>query len=124
MSTLTKQIAWTIFKGVSLGQAEAKQAILRLTKPEHEAYECWVEDFEMEVAKIGAEAQNEAASIWEAHPNTKEVLETITPSHWTADNYWSLLSIFKGSKFEQLHLSAMFRVNNAGLLLELTEAAL
>jgi len=122
--SLTKQSAWTIFKGQALGHSEAKQAILRLTKPEFEAYECWVEDFQLEVSKIGVEANNEAATIWEAHPNTKEVLETITPSRWTADNYWSLVSIFKGSKYEQLHLSAMFRFSNNELLLELAEPAL
>jgi len=117
--SLTKQSAWTIFKGVSLGQPEAKAALDRLTKGEFEAYECLKEDFELELAKIGVEANNEAATIWEAHPNTKEVLETITPSRWTADNYWSLVSIFKGSKYEQLHLSALFRFNNNELLLDL-----
>jgi len=122
--SLTKQSAWTIFKGQALGQREAAKAVARLTKPEFEAYECWVEDFQLEVSKIGVEANNEAATIWEAHPNTKEVLETITPSRWTADNYWSLVSIFKGSKYEQLHLSAMFRFSNNELLLELAEPAL
>lgn len=117
--TITKQSAWAIFKGIALGQPEAKQAVLRLTKPEFEAYECWAEDFQMEVSKVGVEANNEAAAIIEAHPNTKEVLETITPSRWTADNYWALVSIFKGSKYEQLHLSAMFRFSNTELLLEL-----
>jgi hypothetical protein len=117
--SLTKESAWTIFKGVSLGRPEAKSAIARLTKGEFEAYECLKEDFELELAKIGVEANNEAAAIWEAHPNTKEVLETITPSRWTADNYWSLVSIFKGSKYEQLHLSALFRFSNNELLLDL-----
>ena len=121
--SITKNTAWTIFKGIVLNQPEAKQAILRLTKPEHDAYECWVEDFQMEVSKISVEANNEGAAILEAHPNTKEVLEGMHPSRWLADDYWALVSIFKGSKFEQLHLSGMFRFSNNELLLELAEAA-
>jgi len=116
--SITKQTAWPIFKAVALGQPEGRGAIARMTKGEFEAYECLKEDFEFEIARVSVEAQNEAAGIWEAHPNTKEVLETITPSRWTADNYWSLVSIFKGSKYEQLHLSAMFRFTNNEVLLD------
>jgi len=117
--SITKQSAWPIFKAVALGQPEGEQALIRMNATEFEAYSGLKEDFELELAKIGVEAQNEAATIWEAHPNTKEVLETITPSRWTADNYWSLVSIFKGSKYEQLHLSALFRFSNNELLLDL-----
>ena len=122
--SLTKQSAWSIFKGIVLNQSEAKQAILRLTKPEHDAYECWVEDFQMEVSKIGVEANNEAATIKEDNPALMAELDSLAPSRWTADNYVALVSLFKGSKFEQLHLSGMFRFSNNELLLELAEPAL
>jgi len=122
--SITKQSAWTIFKGLALGQAEAKQAILRLTKGEVEAYECWVEDFNYEIAKIGVEANNEAATIKEDNPVLMAELESMSPSRWTADNYVALVSLFKGSKFEQLHLAAMFRFSNTELLLELAEPAI
>jgi len=117
--SITKQSAWTIFKGVSLRQAEAKQALDLLTKDEFEAYECLREDFEFEVAKVGVEAQNEAVTIREDNPVLMAELEPLHPSRWTADNYVALVSLFKGSKYELLHLSAMFRVNNAALLLDL-----
>ena len=123
MSTLTKQIAWTIFKGVAQGQKEAEKALARLTKGEFEAYDCWREDFEFEVAKVRIEAQNEAAGIRDDNPILMAELEPLHPSRWTAEDYTKLVSIFKGSKYEQLHLSAMFRVNNAELLLELAEPA-
>jgi hypothetical protein len=122
--SLTKQSAWTIFEGEKLGTREAAKALNRMTKPEFEAYQCYAAVFELAVAKIGAEAQNEAAKLWEKHPNTREHLEAIKPYHWTADHYWSLVSVFKGSKFEQLHLSAQFRIANHQLLLDLAKASL
>ena len=121
LASITKESAWTIFKSHALGQPEAEAALVRMTDEEMDAYECWVEDFQLKLAQIGAEAQNEAAAIWAEHPSTKEALYAIGPSRWTADNYWSLVSIFKGSKFEQLHLSAMFHFSNNELLLELAK---
>jgi hypothetical protein len=122
--SLTKQSAWAIFEGEKLGKAEAVTALNALTKPEFEAYQCWAEDFELAVAKISVEAQNEAAKLWEDHPNTVEALGSIKPYNWTADNYWGLVSMFKGSKFEQLHLSAQFRIANHQLILDLAKASL
>jgi len=117
--SITKQSAWPIFKAVALGQPEGEQALIRMNAIEFEAYSGLKEDFELELAKIGIAAQNECAALWEAHPSTKEVLESMSPTRWTADHYWSLVSIFKGSKYEQLHLSAIFRFENTALLLDL-----
>jgi hypothetical protein len=122
--SLTKQSAWTIFEGEKLGKAEATSALNRLTKPEFEAYQCYAEDFDLAVAKIGVEAQNEAAKLWEDRPATRKMLEFIKPYHWTAYHYEELVSVFKGSKFEQLHLSAQFRIANHQLLLDLAKASL
>lgn len=121
IASITKESAWAIFKANALGQPEAEAAIERMTSDEVDAFDCWVEDFQLALQVIGVEAQNEAAAIWEAHPNTKEVLDSMHPCRWTADHYWSLVSIFKGAKYEQLHLSGMFRFSNAELLLELAK---
>jgi hypothetical protein len=121
MIDLTKEKAWVIFRADKLGHIEGKAAVDALSKEEFDAYECYAEDFELELAKIGVEAQNEAAAIWEEYPTTKAVLESIKPYNWTTDEYGELLEVFRGSKFEKLHLSAMFRVNNAELLLELVK---
>lgn len=122
--SITKQSAWTIFKGLKLGQPEATTALNALTKDEFEAYQCLEEDFEMAVAKIGAEAQNEAAKIWEDHPSTLAALSAIKTNLWTAEEYTKLVSLFKGAKYEQLHLSAQFRITNNELLLDLAKASL
>lgn len=121
MSTLTKEKAWVIFRADKLQQIEGKAALDTMTGPEFRAYEAFAEEFDMDLAQIGVEAQNEGVTIWEAHPNTQEALSQIPQHSWTADNYWSLISIFKGSKFETLHLSAMFGVPNNELLLELVK---
>lgn len=122
--SLTKQSAWAIFEGEKLGRAEATTALNRMTKPEFEAYQCYAEDFELAVAKIGAEAQNEAAALWEQHWHTQTTLSGIKPYRWTADDYEALVSVFRGSKYEELHLSAQFRIANHQLILDLAKASL
>jgi hypothetical protein len=119
--TITKEKAWTIFRAEKLGQPEGQAAIKALQGLEWGDYHLHAQEFEMKLAQIGVEAQNEGVAIWEAHPNTQEALGLIPQHSWTADNYWSLISLFKGSKFETLHLSAMFRVANNELLLELVK---
>jgi hypothetical protein len=122
--SLTKQSAWAIFEGEKLGKAEATSALNRLTKPEFEAYQCYAEDFDLAVAKIGVEAQNEAAKIWEDNPILVADLQSIKPYLWTAQNYEQLVNVFRGSKYEQLHLAAQFRIANHQLLLDLAKASL
>jgi hypothetical protein len=122
--SLTKQSAWAIFEGEKLGKAEATSALNRLTKPEFEAYQCYAEDFDLAVAKIGVEAQNEAAKLWEDAPTTRGYLEAIKPYHWGAEEYRILVNVFEGSKYEQLHLAAQFRIANHQLLLDLAKASL
>lgn len=121
MSTLTKEKAWTIFRADKLGQPEGKAAIDALTEEEWNSYQSWTEEFDLKLAQIGVEAQNEGATIWEAHPNTQEALAGIPQHSFTADHYWSLISMFKGAKYETLHLSSLFAINNAELLLELVK---
>lgn len=120
MSTITKEKAWVIFRADKLQEMEGKQAINHLTKEEFDAYESYAEDFDLELAKIGIEAQNEAAAIMAEHPELK-YLETIKPYNWDGYDYTKLINAFRFSKFERLHLSAMFRVQNAELLLELVK---
>lgn len=121
--SINKEAAWSIFKGEKLAQKEAITALNNLTKGEFEAYECWAEDFELALAKVQVEAQNEAARIWEDNPTLVAELEAIKPYLWTSENYVSLASVFKGAKYEQLHLTAQFRIRNVDLLLELARAA-
>lgn len=121
--SLTPHAAWLIFRADKLGQEEGKAALKNMTGPEFQAYECLVEDFEFQLAQIGVEAQNEAAALWDTRPATKNMLEYIKPYLWTAYHYEELVSVFKDSKYEQLHLSAFFRVQNAELLLDLVKPA-
>jgi hypothetical protein len=117
---LTKEKAWIIFRADKLGYVEAQEAFKIMTKDQFDAYECHAEDFDFEIAKIGVEAQNEAAAIIEAHPELK-YLDTLKPYNWNAMDYRNLVTSFAGSKFEKLHLSAMFRIQNNELLLELVK---
>jgi hypothetical protein len=117
---LTKEKAWIIFRADKLQEMEGKLALNHLTKAEFDAYECHAEDFELELAKIGVEANNEAAAIMEAHPELS-YLDTVKPYNWNAMDYRNIVLPFAGSKFEKLHLSAMFRVQNNELLLELVK---
>lgn len=119
MPALTKDKAWVIFRADKLQQPEAVAAINAFTKDEFDAYECWAEDFEMELAKIGVEAQNEAAAIMEEHPAA--YLQHKKPWAFTVHDYNLFLAPFKGSKFETLHLSALFGIQNNELLLELVK---
>jgi len=120
--TMTQQQAWTIFHADKMGWREqADSALKNLTGPEQQAYQVHAEEFELALAKLGIEAQNEGAAIWADNPNTQFVLENTKPYDLTADQYCAIIQLFKGSKFERLHLSAMFRVQNAELLLELVK---
>lgn len=119
MSTLTKDKAWAIFHAQKLGQPEAATAIDTLTEDEWNSYQSHCEEFEMKLAQIGIEAQNEGAAIWEAAGTG--YLQHKKAWALTAHDYTLLVTPFKGSKFETLHLSALFGVNNAELLLELVK---
>lgn len=118
--SITKEKAWTIFRADKLGQIEGQQAVDAMNRDEFEAYESYAEEFDFEIAKIGVEAQNEAAAIIERNSEVIK-LDGIKPYNFTANHYWTLISQFKGSKFETLHLSAMFGVPNNELLLELVK---
>jgi len=118
--SITKESAWVIFRADKLGHEEAAGALDAMTEDEWNAYQSYSEEFDFEIAKVGVEAQNEAAAIIENHAELK-YLEAIKPHNWIAMDYRNLVTPFAGSKFEKLHLSAMFRVNNAELLLELVK---
>lgn len=118
--SITKESAWFIFRADKLGHEEAEGAFHSMSKDEFDAYECWAEEFDFEIAKIGIEAQNEAAAIMEGDAELEHL--TNRPMYlWTVADYMNVVSPFAGSKFEKLHLSAMFRVSNAELLLELVK---
>jgi len=119
--TITKESAWVIFRADKLGHEEAAPAMDNMSEDEWNSYQSHAEGFEMELAKIGIEAQNEAAAIWEENPGTRSALEAVKRHNWTYYEYKSLVALFAGSKFQTLHLSAMFGVPNAELLLELVK---
>jgi hypothetical protein len=121
MTGITQEKAWGIFRADKLGQPEGKSALANMTGPEQQAYGAFAEEFEMKLAQIGVEAQNEAATIAEDNPTIVQEVETLHAYDWTADHYIKVVSLFKGSKFEKLHLSAAFRVPNAELLLGLVK---
>lgn len=119
--TITPTQAWTIFRADKLGQPEGKSALANMTGPERQAYEVLADDFDLKLAQIGVEAQNEAATIAGDNPTLIAEVETTKPHNWTVDHYVGMVSMFKGSKFERLHLSAMFGIPNNELLLELVK---
>lgn len=121
IASITKESAWAIFKANALGQPEAEAAIERMTSDEVDAFDCWVEDFQLALHVVGVEAQNEAVKVWNDNPELKAEMETVSPSLWKAEDYIKLVSIFKGTKYEQLHLSGLFRFSNAELLLDLAK---
>lgn len=124
MNSITKEQAWVIFEAKALGQREGEKALVRMTDEEMAAYEVFAEQFEMAVAQIGVAAQNEAATIQADNPELMVDLQAKSMDRWMAEDYSKAVSMFKGSKFEQLHLSAMFRIQNNELLLELAKASL
>lgn len=120
--TITKPQAWDIFRLEKLeGPLQIGGPADHLTKQEFEQYESFAEEFDLELAQIGIEAQNEAATIWGDNPKLVAELSALKGYDWTAEHYTKLVSLFKGSKFEKLHLSAQFRVSNNELLLELVK---
>jgi hypothetical protein len=119
--TLTKIAAWTMFRAQMLQQIEGANAINSLTKEELEQYEEFAAEFEMELAKVGIEAQNEAAGLHETCDYAVQTLEAKKPYEWVAEDYRMLVEIYEGSKYEKLHLAHIFRIQNNELLLDLVK---
>jgi hypothetical protein len=119
--TLTKIAAWTMFRDQMLGQIEGQTAIDALNKDDFMVYECYAEEFEMELAKVGIEAQNEAAGLHETCDYAVQTLEAKKPYEWVAEDYRMLVEIYEGSKYEKLHLAHIFRIQNNELLLDLVK---
>jgi hypothetical protein len=119
--SVTQAQAWAIFEADKRGNPEAEAAKVQMTDEEMEQYTAFETEWEMKLAQIGVEAQNEAATIAEDNPTIVQEVETLHAYDWTADHYIKVVSLFKGSKFEKLHLSAAFRVPNAELLLGLVK---
>lgn len=119
---MSKLNAWTIFKAVSQGKIEGQQAEKALLGEELTEYEAHKADLEFELGQAIVSINNEAAELLGNSPVAQR-LET-TPAHeYTAADYRDLVSIFEGGKYEKLHLSAFFRVNNSELLFELVKPA-
>jgi len=119
--SITKESAWVIFRADKLGHEEAAPAMDNMSEDEWNSYQSHAEGFEMELVKIGIEANNEAAALQEDFAEYVGILQAKKPYNWTAEDYGMAVNIYHGSEFETLHLSAMFRVNNAELLLELVK---
>jgi hypothetical protein len=111
---MTKETAWVIFRADKLGQPEAKAAIDALTEDEWNSYQSHTEEFDYKLAQIGIEAQNEA------HPEM-QIAESKSAYLWVAEDYRKVVTVFEGSKYEKLHLSALFGIANNELLLELVK---
>jgi len=119
--TVSADKAWSIFRADKLGQPEAKAAIDTLSPEEVEQYVAHAQGFEMKLAQIGVEAQNEAATVAEDNPEVVAEVNALEPYDWTADHYVKVVSLFKGTKFEKLHLSSAFRIANGELLLAMVK---
>jgi hypothetical protein len=119
--TLTKIAAWTMFRAQMLQQIEGANAIASLSKEEFEQYEEYVTEFEMELAKLGVEAQNELAHLHETCEFAVRTLQAKKPYEWVAEDYRMLVEIYEGSKYEKLHLAHIFRIQNNELLLDLVK---
>lgn len=119
--TVTPDRAWAIFKADKLGQPEGKAARDSFTLDESNAFEEHVDEFEAKLAQIGVEAQNEAATIAEDNPELVAEVDAMKPYDWTADHYVRVVSLFKGTKYEKLHLSSAFRIANGELLLDMVK---
>lgn len=119
---MSKLAAWTIFKGVCKGELEALNAVTALVGDEVDEYQAHVDQLQLELAEATVEVQNEGASLLNNHPVSQRL--ELTPAHeYTAADYRSLVTIFEGSKYEKLHLSAFFRVQNTDLMFDLVKPA-
>ena len=119
--TVSPGKAWAIFKTGKLDPSVAKDTIEALSKEDQEQYLEHAAGFEMKLAQIAVEAQNEAATIAEDNPELVAEVEAIEPYDLTADHYVRVVSLFKGTKYEKLHLSSAFRIANGELLLGMVQ---
>lgn len=119
--TVSQADAWAIFRANKLGQPEGEAAQVTMTDDEMEVYLGHAAGFEMKLAQIAVEAQNEAATIAEDNPELVAEVEALEPYDWTADHYVRVVSLFKGTKYEKLHLSHTFRIANGELLLAMVK---
>lgn len=114
--TMTALDAWTIFRAVNLGQEEGAAALANLSEEDKKAYDTHVDDFQFKLAQIGIEANNEAA---EAFAEKGHLLEGKRRADYTAQDYRTFLDVVDGTKYEKLHLTAFFSVQNNAVLLDL-----
>lgn len=119
---MSKLNAWTIFKAVSQGKIEGQQAEKALLGDEAVEYEAHKADLEFELQQAILTINNECAELLKNSPVAQR-LETTSAAEYTAADYRDLVSIFEGGKYEKLHLSAFFRINNSDLLFELVKPA-
>lgn len=119
---MSKLHAWTILKSASLGQEEGKAAVAALVGDEATEYQAHVGDLELDIANAITEISNESAELLK-NSEVAQRLEFTPANEYTAHDYRQLVTIFEGSKFEKLHLSAFFRINNASLLFDAVKPA-
>lgn len=120
---ITALKAWTIFKASSLGQEEGTNAINRLMMDGDTAeYEAHVADFDLALTQTVIKVQNEGAALLNGHP-IQDRLATLPAHDYTAADYRDLVTVFEGSEYEKLHLSAFFRIQNVELLFDLIKPA-
>ena len=112
--------AWTIFSSAQQGQEQGINAIAALMLTEWVEYQTHAEQFDLDLAEKVLEVQNEGAALLTNSP-VALMLETKPAHRYTAADYKELVGIFEGSKYELLHLSAFFRIQNTDLLLELVK---
>lgn len=119
---VSKLAAWTMYKAASLRQEEGTNAIEALMGDDVTEYQAHAADLDFEMSQIVVEAQNEGALLLNDHPVPKRL--EFTPAHsYTAADYRDLVTIFEGSEYEKLHLSAFFRIHNVELLFDLVKPA-
>lgn len=117
---MSKLHAWTIFKSATLQKEEGLNAIAALMDEDAEAYWAHGADLDLELSQAIIEVQNEGADLLNGH-SVQHRLESVPAYAYTAADYRDLVTVFEGSLYEKLHLSAFFRINNSELLFDLVK---
>jgi hypothetical protein len=110
--------AFTIFSGITLGQAEAFTAKDQLTPEELTEYDQHVEVITNNANAVGQAAYAEIGKLSEIYglhllPENKAA--------WTVQDWRHLLDAIENSEFEQIHLTNAVGASSAKALLELVK---
>jgi hypothetical protein len=104
--------AWEILRSKALGEPDSHNAD-ELTQTDHAQLAQEADRYSAQIDAICARAKKELTEITEGL--------NMTVDTWDIDDAWHYLEAIDSSRYEQLHLTALLRINNAAILWDMVK---